>query len=94
MVIGTDTGTSANAGRIPGLAVHFEMQMLIAVGISPMKVIQGATLWNAEAIGEDKELGSVEPGKLADFTVIEGNSSGGYQHDEECAYGDQRRSGA
>jgi imidazolonepropionase-like amidohydrolase len=30
-------------------------------------------LWAAEVIGRDKDLGSVEPGKLADFTVIEGN---------------------
>ena len=38
-----------------------------------MKAIQGATLWAAEVLGRDKDLGSVEPGKLADFAVIEGN---------------------
>jgi imidazolonepropionase-like amidohydrolase len=49
------------------------MQMLIDLGITPMKAIQGATLWAAEVIGQQKDLGSIEPGKLADFTVIEGN---------------------
>ena len=38
-----------------------------------MKAIQGATLWAAEVLGREKDLGSVEPGKLADFAVIEGN---------------------
>ena len=38
-----------------------------------MKAIQAATLWTAEVIGKEKDLGSVEPGKLADLTIIEGN---------------------
>ena len=49
------------------------MQMLTDLGIPPMKAIQGATLWAAEVLGQDKDLGSVEPGKFADLTVIEGN---------------------
>ena len=70
VVTGTDTGGSA---VIPGLGLHNEMQMLTELGIPPMKAIQGATLWTAEVIGQAKDLGSIEPGKLADFTVIEGN---------------------
>lgn len=58
---------------IPGLSLHYEMQLLTDMGIPPMKALQGATLWSAEAIGQEKDLGSIEPGKLADFTVIEGN---------------------
>ena len=46
---------------------------LTDLGIPPMKAIQGATLWAAEVVGQAKDLGSIEPGKLADFTVIEGN---------------------
>ena len=66
----TDTGFGA---VIPGLGLHYEMQMLTDLGIPPTKAIQGATLWAAEVIGQAKDLGSIEPGKLADFTVIEGN---------------------
>jgi imidazolonepropionase-like amidohydrolase len=43
------------------------------MGVPPVKVLQGATLWAAESIGQGKDLGSIEAGKLADFTVIEGN---------------------
>jgi imidazolonepropionase-like amidohydrolase len=67
----TDTGCCTQI--VPGLSLHFEMQMLTDLGIPPMKAIQGATLWSAEVIGQAKELGSIEPGKLADFTIIEGN---------------------
>jgi imidazolonepropionase-like amidohydrolase len=67
----TDTGCCAQI--VPGLSLHQEMQMITDMGIPPMKAIQGATLWNAEVIGRDKDLGSVEAGKFADFTIIEGN---------------------
>lgn len=58
---------------LPGLSLHYEMQMITDAGISPMKAIQGATLWGAEAIGQGKNYGSIEVGKVADFTIIEGD---------------------
>jgi imidazolonepropionase-like amidohydrolase len=67
----TDTGCCAQI--VPGLSLHYEMQMLTDMGIPPMKALQGATLWAAEVIGQQQDLGSVEPGKLADFTIVEGN---------------------
>jgi imidazolonepropionase-like amidohydrolase len=67
----TDTGCCDEI--IPGLSLHYEMQMLTDAGITPMKAIQGATLWAAEVIGQSKDLGSIQSGKIADFTVIEGN---------------------
>lgn len=66
--------TDVNENHIvAGLSVHCEMQMLTDLGITPMKAIQGATLWAAEVIGHQKDVGSIEPGKLADFAIIEGN---------------------
>jgi imidazolonepropionase-like amidohydrolase len=67
IIAGTD------AGALPGLSLHYEMQMLTDAGIPPMKVIQAATLWGAESFGHGRELGSVEVGKIADFTIIEGD---------------------
>ncbi len=66
-------GTDEGGVTIPGLSLHYEMQMITDMGISPMKAIQAATLWSAESFGKGKDLGSIEPGKLADFTIIEGN---------------------
>ena len=63
-----DTGA-----QLPGMSLHYEMQMLTDAGVSPMKAIQAATLWGAEAIGQGKNYGSIEVGKVADFTIIEGD---------------------
>ena len=65
--------SATDAGFMPGLSMHYEMQMVADIGVPPMKVIQGATLWAAESIGQAKNLGSVEVGKLADFIVVDGN---------------------
>jgi imidazolonepropionase-like amidohydrolase len=64
---------ATDAGMLPGLSLHYEMQMLVDAGVPPMKAIQGATLWAAESIGQAKDLGSIEPGKLADITIVDGN---------------------
>jgi imidazolonepropionase-like amidohydrolase len=66
-------GTDEGGVSMPGLSLHYEMQMIADMGISPMKAIQSATLWSAESFGKAKEVGSIEPGKFADFMIIEGD---------------------
>src|SRR5438093_396403 len=66
-------GTDEGGVTMPGLSLHYEMQMMTDMGISPMKAIQAATLWSAESFGQGKNAGSIEPGKFADFMIIEGN---------------------
>ncbi len=63
----------SDAGYIPGLSLHYEMQMIADSGVSPMNAILGATRWAAESFGRDDILGTVEVGKLADITVVEGD---------------------
>lgn len=69
----TDASCGGCDRIIPGLSLHEEMQMLADMGIPPMKVLQGSSLWAAEVLGQEEDLGSVQAGKLADFTIIEGN---------------------
>jgi imidazolonepropionase-like amidohydrolase len=47
--------------------------LLREAGFHPLEVIKAATLSGAQALGMDKEIGSVEPGKLADFVITEEN---------------------
>ena len=57
-------------GQLHGLGAHWEMWMFAQGGFSNMEAIRASTLWGAEYIGMDKDIGSLEKGKLADFVVI------------------------
>jgi hypothetical protein len=50
-----------------------ELELLREAGFHPLEVIRAATMKGAEALGRDKEIGTVEPGKLADLVVVEEN---------------------
>jgi hypothetical protein len=50
-----------------------ELELLREAGFHPLEVIRSATLNGAQALGVEKELGTVEVGKLADLVVIDAN---------------------
>jgi imidazolonepropionase-like amidohydrolase len=56
-----------------GLLMHEGMTMDVEAGVPPMTVIQAATINVARAFHKDKDYGSVEPGKVADLSIVEGN---------------------
>lgn len=56
-----------------GFAFQREMEMLKEAGLSNMQVIVAATSENARFFRVDSYLGTVEPGKLADLVVVEGD---------------------
>jgi imidazolonepropionase-like amidohydrolase len=60
-------------GQREGLGAHWEMWMLALGGMKPHDALRAATLNPARNFGLDKDLGSLEPGKLADLVVIDGN---------------------
>ncbi len=71
IAMGTDRGTRLNYHQS---ANHIrEMEIYLELGMSPMQVIQSATIRGAELLGLEEELGSLELGKLADIIVIKGN---------------------
>jgi imidazolonepropionase-like amidohydrolase len=47
--------------------------MLASGGMTPMETLRVATLFGAESIGFGQDLGSIEPGKLADLLVLDAN---------------------
>ncbi|HEX4494783.1 MAG TPA: amidohydrolase family protein [Thermoanaerobaculia bacterium] len=70
VTVGTDSGFIY---ELYGFAYIRELELLREAGFHPLEVIRAATLKGAEALGMDKEIGSVEPGKLADLVVVEEN---------------------
>jgi len=55
------------------ILMHEAMTMDVDAGVSPMTAIQAATLNVAKTFRKDKDYGSVEPGKVADLSIIEGD---------------------
>ena len=60
-------------GQLQGLGAHWETWMIQQGGMTNMQALRSATLNGAEYIGLDHELGSLEPGKLADILVLDEN---------------------
>ena len=57
-----------------GLSIQLEIQTYVEIlGLSPFTALQSATLWAAESVGVDKDLGSLESGKLADLVIVDGD---------------------
>ena len=50
-----------------------ELELLREAGFHPLEVIRSATLCGAQALGADKDIGSIEVGKLADMVIVEVN---------------------
>lgn len=59
--------------QLYGFAYIRELELLREAGFHPLEVIRSATMLGAQALGMDKEIGTVEVGKLADFVIVEEN---------------------
>jgi hypothetical protein len=59
--------------QLYGFAYVRELELLREAGFHPLEIIRSATLYGAQALGKEKEIGSVEIGKLADFVIVEEN---------------------
>jgi len=84
-----DGGTKVNMGshgQLQGLGAHWEMWMLAQGGMSPMQVLRCATMNGASYLGMDKEVGSLEVGKLADLIVLNDNPLDNIRNSDHIKY--------
>lgn len=58
---------------LAGYGLHAELELAVDAGLSPLQVIQAASLNVAEAWGRQKDYGSVEKGKVADIVIVNGD---------------------
>jgi imidazolonepropionase-like amidohydrolase len=69
--VGTDSG-GVSGGQFFGWAAQIEMESMVAAGFTPAEAIVAATRNSAQIVGLDR-LGTVAPGKSADFLVLDAN---------------------
>jgi imidazolonepropionase-like amidohydrolase len=67
-IAGTDV---LNPYCFPGFSLHDELALLVEAGLSPLEALQAATINAARFQSKEKELGTVEKGKLADLVLLE-----------------------
>jgi imidazolonepropionase-like amidohydrolase len=60
-------------GALPGIGDQWNYELLIEAGFTPTQVVKIMTLNGAKILGVDRELGSIEAGKLADLVVLQGD---------------------
>jgi Tol biopolymer transport system component/imidazolonepropionase-like amidohydrolase len=74
LLVDNGVGVQVGAhGQREGLAAHWEIWMFRQGGMTPHEALRSATLTGAKYLGMDKEIGSLEPGKLADLIVLDRN---------------------
>jgi len=68
---GTDMGPSTTV--VPGAGLHDELELLVQAGLTPMEALQSATRNPARFLGQFADMGTIEPGKLADLVLLDAN---------------------
>lgn len=73
-------------GELAGLGPHWELWALQSGGLPPYEALRAAASVSAQAIGLGSQLGSLEPGKLADLLVLDGDPLLDIHHSRDIRY--------
>ena len=68
---GVEVALGTDMWAFPGAGVHLELEDLVRAGWTPLEAIRAATLVSARSIGAEKDRGTIETGKRADFVILE-----------------------
>ena len=69
-LFGTDTPSMPSYGNLPGLNGYLEMQQLQKAGMSLTQIFEAATINNAREFKLESQLGTIEPGKIANLLLL------------------------
>jgi imidazolonepropionase-like amidohydrolase/Tol biopolymer transport system component len=72
-------------GQQPGLGSHWELWSFVRGGWSPVEALRAGTIMSATSLGYAKDLGSLEPGKLADLVVLDADPTVDIRNSDKIA---------
>ena len=70
LLAGTD---APNPYVYPGFGLHEELELFVQAGLTPLDALRTATINPAKFLGNEKEIGTIEKGKLADLVLLDAN---------------------
>jgi hypothetical protein len=67
---GTDAG---NIGTLHGPSIFREFELMAKAGLTPMQILTAATVNASKVFAENSEVGTIDPGMLADLVILRAN---------------------
>jgi len=67
------SGTDTFGTLVPGISLHRELKLLVDAGLTPFEALQCSTVNVAAYLGETEYAGTIQPGKRADFILLDKN---------------------
>ncbi|MBB3694252.1 amidohydrolase family protein [Sphingomonas sp. BK580] len=72
-------------GQQPGLGAHWELWSFVRGGMTPIEALRAGTIAAATSLGYAKDVGSLEPGKLADLVVLDADPTADIRNSDKVA---------
>ena len=72
-------------GQEPGIAAHWELWSFVRGGMTPIEALTAGTIGAARSLGYDRDVGSLEAGKLADLVVLDADVSADIRNSEKIS---------
>ncbi len=72
-------------GQQEGLGSHWELWSFVRGGFTPLQALRAATIMPARKLGFEKDIGSLEIGKLADLVVLDADPLGDIRNSDKIS---------
>ncbi|UOR16634.1 amidohydrolase family protein [Qipengyuania aquimaris] len=72
-------------GQQPGIAAHWELWSFARGGMSPVQALRAGTIEPAKSLGMERDVGSLEVGKLADLVILTADPANDIRNSDDIA---------